>query len=782
MGKRLNIALLTTHLDDEFANLVTKGAIRAAKETDTNIVILPGRYIEPKYSDSRRTYFDFQYNTIFSYANSESIDGIVILLGSICNEIDQKKKKAFVDSFKGKPIVTLAASVEGYSSVLFDNKTGLHDGISHIINDHGKKKIGFVAGTVSNNDSVERLNTYKETLAENNIPFDSNLIVYGNFSPYCHDAVEKLLDDNPDIEAVVFANDQMAVCGYDVFKKRNIKIGSDILVMGFDNIPSANMMNPSLSSVQADVCELGYIGVIDCINTIISGKVSTSKISSSFVKRASCGCKTDSDRFLNAVKLKGYNFETAENSAEAVCRYLFDCYNLNDKLQKSVYDFVITFFCLLQEICNGNTYKNKRINDIVNEIQCTLTNILCCELFNRIFVPKIFDTLDYLKIAYENNTDIPYDKKDVINSIIISLYKILSNQVMVYGKTKFDDVKLMEDSSSLIIQSMVSQNGCQDENYAEVIDKLSLLNIKSSYLYAFEPSISHLAKNKWLLPKGINLKAYHHYLDVYSVSKNEQYISINELFSHKYMPYDRSCILVVSPLFSRFEHYGLLICELEQDYFYYIASISSQLCAAMRISALMKNQDMIKTQLEITLNQIKESNMKLDEISKSDELTGIYNRRGFYDMAASALTNPMNNLKKAILIFADLDSLKLINDLFGHDEGDFAITGAASILKDSFRSSDIVGRIGGDEFAVFAITESCSFKKYIKERMNRITDAFNNSHIKPYLIHMSIGIYEFECSPNLSINDIMSKADSLLYEEKKHKKSVLREQQGFRMI
>jgi DNA-binding LacI/PurR family transcriptional regulator len=126
------------------------------------LFILPGRYIEPKYSDSRRTYFDFQYNTIFSYANSESIDGIVILLGSICNEIDQKKKKAFVDSFKGKPIVTLAASVEGYSSVLFDNKTGLHDGISHIINDHGKKKIGLLPVTVSNNDSVERLNTYKE--------------------------------------------------------------------------------------------------------------------------------------------------------------------------------------------------------------------------------------------------------------------------------------------------------------------------------------------------------------------------------------------------------------------------------------------------------------------------------------------------------------------------------------------------------------------------------------------------------------------------------------------
>lgn len=115
----------------------------------------------------------------------------------------------------------------------------------------------MVSGPLTNMDARERLEVFKEVLRENNLTLTDKQIVYGNFSKYCEEQVEELLANNPDCDAIVFANDSMAIGGYNVLKKHNISIGEDILVMGFDDTPSSTTMVPHLSSVRADGALLG---------------------------------------------------------------------------------------------------------------------------------------------------------------------------------------------------------------------------------------------------------------------------------------------------------------------------------------------------------------------------------------------------------------------------------------------------------------------------------------------------------------------------------------------
>ena len=156
-----------------------------------------------------------------------------------------------------------------------------------------------------------------------------------------------------------------------------------------------------------------------------------------------------------------------------------------------------------------------------------------------------------------------------------------------------------------------------------------------------------------------------------------------------------------------------------------------------------------------------------------DELTGIFNRRGFYESANSIFTSRDNEGKKGVLIFADLDNLKKINDSFGHEEGDFAIITAAGYLQKGLRNTDVVARIGGDEFAAFAIFEDESIILTLPSRIKGIIQKYNEGSDKEYNVTMSIGVYELTCSPSEKIRMYMEGADLRLYEDKKKKSTCI---------
>ena len=176
------------------------------------------------------------------------------------------------------------------------------------------------------------------------------------------------------------------------------------------------------------------------------------------------------------------------------------------------------------------------------------------------------------------------------------------------------------------------------------------------------------------------------------------------------------------------------------------------------------------------ITEQKELEERLHTLSIVDDLTGIYNRRGFFTIVQQQLRIAERSGNDVLLMFADLDHMKEINDTLGHIRGDEALAEIASVLKETFRGSDILGRIGGDEFAVLVIDAGKETEEAVVRRLNAILDAHNGQKERTYTLSVSIGIARFDPNDPSSFDDLMAKADALMYKEKRRKQRGNRRQ------
>lgn len=163
------------------------------------------------------------------------------------------------------------------------------------------------------------------------------------------------------------------------------------------------------------------------------------------------------------------------------------------------------------------------------------------------------------------------------------------------------------------------------------------------------------------------------------------------------------------------------------------------------------------------------SRVLLQQLSFNDELTGLLNRRGFLSMAQQQLKIAQREDWELVLLFADLDSLKNINDNFGHTEGDRALKSVASVLNKTFRTSDLIARLGGDEFIVLALNAPAAGVQKMKTRLKSNLDR-HNSQNRYYQLSLSIGIAQFDPSHETSLESMIVEADKALYENKRKKR------------
>lgn len=172
------------------------------------------------------------------------------------------------------------------------------------------------------------------------------------------------------------------------------------------------------------------------------------------------------------------------------------------------------------------------------------------------------------------------------------------------------------------------------------------------------------------------------------------------------------------------------------------------------------------------LSALVEHQLSTEQLATMDELTQTLNRRGFGQLAQHSLSLCIREGLPASLIFIDLNNFKMINDTYGHIEGDDALMLFAEQLRGTFRESDIVARLGGDEFAVL-LTNNKQVSEDSMRRLKQLVTRLNQSAYKDYAIDFAFGIVEFDRRKHKTVNDLLKEGDKLMYEQKVAIKNTL---------
>jgi diguanylate cyclase (GGDEF)-like protein len=161
--------------------------------------------------------------------------------------------------------------------------------------------------------------------------------------------------------------------------------------------------------------------------------------------------------------------------------------------------------------------------------------------------------------------------------------------------------------------------------------------------------------------------------------------------------------------------------------------------------------------------ELESANERLRSLSLTDELTGLNNRRGFAILATGLLKFARRANHPICLMYIDMDSLKHINNTLGHAEGDIALTHFARILTETYRDSDVIARMGGDEFAVLTIDATESGISTIHARLQSNVDSYNLVSVRGYSLSFSLGIIQVDLNATFTVDALLTQADAAMY-------------------
>lgn len=157
----------------------------------------------------------------------------------------------------------------------------------------------------------------------------------------------------------------------------------------------------------------------------------------------------------------------------------------------------------------------------------------------------------------------------------------------------------------------------------------------------------------------------------------------------------------------------------------------------------------------------------LEDLARTDELTGLFNRRGFLALCERHLRLADRHASGVLVLFVDLDGLKRINDTHGHAAGDEAIVRVAIALKSTVRGTDVVGRVGGDEFAVAALDVPEADVPAVRGRVARILHALGGGPGSDYDVQVSLGAARYEPGSGRTVASLLAAADDDMYRHKR---------------
>ncbi len=762
--KRKTIAIICGNAISSYSTELIEGFKACAREEDVNLVFLTGPHI-PRYCKDILTGsfawdYDYQFHTIYNYVNYLKPDALIIAYGLLSQFKYVPNINEFAKGFEGIPYLVLGDKLEdpNIPYLTGGNYHGMKENVAHLIQVHGYRKIGFVAGPARNFDSNQRIQAYKDAMEEAGLEVPDTYIVHGTFSEVADAEVETLLDNHPDLEAIVFANDMMAKAGYRVCAARDLIIGRDIAITGYDDSDITKSLEPPLTSVAHSSFLFSYRAVQAALK-LCRGEVPESiDLEAQFRPRASCGCKAK--KYIVQPDMSVKELKTfIERRVAEITEELFSA--VPYEKDKTKYRMLLELY--FSDVIDM-VFANENEEDVSVELLLRYVKRMCENIYvsKRLLLEYLTDILKEL-IEYSENKW----KQTALMSIQSAMQQYIHSDEM----NSLNMEIIRSDRKNWFIPSftmdLINSQLDMKSQMTHIMKRLQAMGIKSSYLLFFADNVIHKRDEKMQYPDKIYLTAHYDERKMVCYGAKELVeVKWGEGFT-EHLPQDRPHAYTAFPLFSGDEQYGMIMCEAEQAEYMFMLICSMQLGSLRRIINMNIRERAMKQELE-------EKNRILSVISAYDDLSKLLNRRGFMEKAIDIIKQNLG--KKAGLLFADIDHLKEINDCFGHAAGDFAIVTVADYLRKCIPETAAIARIGGDEYVALVISDACGECgcEGLTTRLEQCAADFNKSCDKPYYVEMSVGLYEFVCEKDTDIPEILKHSDEVLYEKKKKRRATIR--------
>ncbi|WP_026526238.1 GGDEF domain-containing protein [Butyrivibrio sp. VCD2006] len=387
--------------------------------------------------------------------------------------------------------------------------------------------------------------------------------------------------------------------------------------------------------------------------------------------------------------------------------------------------------------------------------------ILKKEAFLKQFGKKplltVSDMEGFEKVTYEKGTD-PYEIgflsiEQIINKITGNDVKAKRQEISELSNELFINVI----NKAAKFSELSGQDNYAKDNYDATVKKMVSCFDNIEIFLLESPQICTFKKG-WKVPKHCKRVVAIHDKKAAKREKIKD-LETSDIFDKS----EISGTKIIRNVFRREEQYGFYIMGFDESIRLgsYDDLITGMILGGIRINFLRKYLSDTEKELIQCQEELARDGSVLDHIGDKDYLTDLPNRRGFFAKAYDLLKSDFKEGKYAVVSYIDMDSLKNINTIHGHDEGDNAVKRVAGILNEVFGENSVCGRIRGDEFAVIQVTDEEDKAEELRIEMARHNNKLLMENTK-YLNHLIYSICEFSYEESLSLREMLKETDDNL--------------------
>ena len=734
--KSFTIGLQVLDLQLDYSVGIAKGMAEVARKQGVNLAIFPMEQPKAEYGASDSP------SVIQELLQNAPVDALVIITGSLVNFLSFRQFYKQLKKLDIIPIVSVGVELEGFPSVINDNREGLYNAVAHLVEFHKLKRIAFVRGPLMHPEAEERYEAYLDCLKDHNIALNMKWVCEGNFTfeAGCR-AVKKLCANRKALpEAIVCANDDMAFGVLHELQKLDIHVPSDIAVVGYDNVKEAAYSTPSMSSVDQPVFEIGKLAAGLAIKLSSGEKIKMQHIvPTQFIARNSCGCGTRICDYPRESQLEQRHSgdhaksDLIRSVAEGICQG-----PVNDKVRSEIGNLlsiegfgsgdIDNLVEKLKDVLNSRSVKDdisQLLTDNIREVHTIAQNYITSHLAQALYYALSFVPANY------------YLSKSVQDSLLVdNRFLHLRNLLSVAAK-----------SSSTV------------DFFHSMHRVLEAIEIRFFFIVLYEDE-SNLVGDHISGPINLCKTIFSFSAERNTFSLEPKEHSPKQLFDPRYYQVTCGEAFIVEPLIYLGQRFGHICYAWEEEDRYSRMLFSTLLSAKIRSDNLWREYIGLENQLYHMSGQ--EESDRNRNSQYTDKLTGLLNHQGFYSSAKKQLDQNKVSHNVLPLVYLRIENYHDIQSEFGEEHANICVSFISDELLSMFDAGSLVSRIKPEMFVVLCPGYTTEEAQSVLNGLSKNINQYNQEADRELELKIESAINQIHPDSQRSLIDYIGDADYLL--------------------